>query len=112
MERENEIRTLYGKSEKLTVTGGLNQPWFWREGELSYKQFLSLLIDEKKKYVETLLEMDFSLISTNDQYILNLFMPLNEDGEMKYTNLFKDVDTNKEIEMIVAGTTPSLNDII
>ena len=89
----------------------------WREGELSHKQFIQLTSEEKKKYINLLLSLDFEDISFNDEHILNLYLPLDENNtNLRFKNLTKIEDVNQEIVTIVnsvfdkPGNTPTLND--
>ena len=91
----------------------------WREGELSHKQFILLNGEEKKKYINFLLTLEFEDISFNDEHILNLYLPLDENNtNVRFKNLTKIEDVNQEIVSIVnsvfdkPNNTPSLNDKI
>ena len=50
----------------LTQTGH----WFWRDNEISYKDFTRLKRVEKDAYVELILKLEPSQRSTGDQMIL------------------------------------------
>lgn len=113
---DEEIRKEYGKSEKLMVSGGIRQSWFWREGELSNKEFQQLEREEKKKYINFLLEMNYEDISTNDEYNLNNYLPIADIENKKYFNL-KEVEQLDNLTASVMSsiftpknTTPTLND--
>jgi hypothetical protein len=113
---DEEIRNEYGKSEKLMVSGGMRQAWFWREGELSNKEFSQLEREEKKKYINSLLEMNYEDISTNDEYNLNNYLPIGDIENKRYFNL-KEVEQldNLTASLMTSifnpkGTTPTLND--
>jgi hypothetical protein len=74
----------------------------WREEELSHKEFIQLNIEEKKKYIKFLLSLDFEDISFNDEQILNLYLPLNENNiSNRFKNLTKVKDVNQEITSII-----------
>ncbi len=101
---------------KKTVTTGQIK---WREDELSHKEFILLKSEEKKKYINFLLTLEFDDISFNDEQILNLYLPLNENNtNVRFKNLTKIDDVNEEIVGIVnslfdkPGNTPTLNDKI
>lgn len=51
---------------KLIQTGH----WFWRDNEISYKQFTRLTRPEKDAYVKLILDLEPSQRSTGDQLIL------------------------------------------
>lgn len=113
---DEEIRKEYGKSEKLMVSGGMREAWFWREGELSNKEFRQLEREEKKKYINSLLEMDYKDISTNDEYNLNQYLPITDIENKRYFNL-KEVEKLDNLTASIIsdmfnskGTTPTLND--
>lgn len=87
----NKIFELHQKNENVLVaTGGINSPWFWRNDELSYKQFTQLTTIEKENYVNFLLSIDKSELGTNDEYILRLFGP----EEITKNKKFLSIDEN------------------
>lgn len=101
---------------KQTVTTGVIK---WRDGELSHKEFITLNSEEKKKYINFLLSLDFEDISFNDEHILNLYLPIGENSNTnRFINLTKIGNVNEEIVSIVnsifdkPGNSPTLNDKI
>jgi hypothetical protein len=113
---DDELRKEYGKSEKLMVSGGITQTHFWREGELSNKEFQQLEREEKKKYINFLLEMNYEDISTIDELNLNQYLPITDIENKKYFNL-KEVEQLDHLTASVMSsiftpknTTPTLND--
>jgi hypothetical protein len=44
--------------------------WYWREDEISLKNFYKLPKEEKEAHIKFILSLDISQRSTNDQYIL------------------------------------------
>lgn len=54
---------------KLTQTG----QWYWRQDELSFKEFTLLSKVEKEEYIFLLNGLPENERGTNDLYILNLF---------------------------------------
>ncbi len=54
---------------KLIQTG----QWYWRQDELSFKEFTLLTKKDKEEYLELLKGLPEDERSTNDLYILNLF---------------------------------------
>jgi hypothetical protein len=113
---DEEIRNYYGKSEKLMVSGGMTQAHFWREGELSNKEFQQLEREEKKKYVNFLLEMNYEDISSIDLINLEQYLPITDIENKKFFNL-KEVELLDNLTTSVMtsifnpkGTTPTLND--
>jgi hypothetical protein len=113
---DDELRKEYGKSEKLMVSGGITQTHFWREGELSNKEFQQLEREEKKKYINFLLEMNYEDISTIDELNLNQYLPITDIENKKYFNL-KEVEQLDYLTASVMSsiftpknTTPTLND--
>lgn len=44
--------------------------WYWRDGEISYKDFTKLKRTEKDAYIELLLKLEPSQRSTGDKMIL------------------------------------------
>jgi len=60
----------------------------YREGQLSLKQFYSIPYEEKKKYINFLLELDASTRSELDEYILNHFHKASDTGaKVKFLQL-------------------------
>jgi hypothetical protein len=55
---------------KLIQTG----QWYWRQDELSFKQFTLLTKKEKEEYIFLLNGLPEDERSTNDLFILNLFV--------------------------------------
>lgn len=55
---------------KLIQTG----QWYWRQDELSFKQFTLLSKVEKEEYIFLLNGLPEDERSTNDLYILNLYI--------------------------------------
>lgn len=51
---------------KLVKTG----QWYWRENEISFKNFYKLPKEERDAHIEFLLKLEKHQRSTNDQYIL------------------------------------------
>jgi hypothetical protein len=52
----------------------------YRKGQLSLKQFYSLNYEEKKKYINFLLELEEGTKSDLDKYILNHFYKSSDTG--------------------------------
>lgn len=52
----------------------------YRNGQLSLKEFYSISYEEKKKYIKFLLELDDSIRSELDEYILNHFHKTSDTG--------------------------------
>ena len=59
---------------KLIQTG----QWYWREDELSFKQFTLLSKVDKEEYIFLLNGISEDKRSTNDLFILNLFIKEKE----------------------------------
>jgi len=53
----------------------MSNTWKWRDGELSMKEFYQLSYKERTAYIELLQQLEPKLLSTCDQYILNLYAP-------------------------------------
>jgi len=51
-----------------------------RKDQLSLKEFYSISYEEKKKYIKFLLELDASIRSELDEYILNHFHKTSDTG--------------------------------
>lgn len=47
--------------------------WKWRDGEISYKDFLTLKYQEKQNHLEKLYEIPDDELSNNDIIILNIY---------------------------------------
>jgi hypothetical protein len=54
---------------KLIKTG----QWYWRENELSMKEYRQLSSTEKEEHLTLLRELKPEELSTNDEYILNQY---------------------------------------
>jgi hypothetical protein len=54
---------------KLTQKG----QWYWREDELSLKEYRQLTSTEKEEYLTLLQGLKGEELSTNDEYILNQY---------------------------------------
>jgi hypothetical protein len=68
---------------KLIQTG----QWYWRQDELSFKQFTLLSKKEKEEYIFLLNGLPEDERSTNDLYILNLFTKQEEPKSSKFLEL-------------------------
>jgi hypothetical protein len=67
---------------KLIQTG----QWYWRQDELSFKQFHKLKKEDKEEYLFLLNGLPQDERSTNDLYILNLFIK-EEPKPIKFLEL-------------------------
>ena len=61
---------------KLVKTG----QWYWRQDEISLKNFYKLSKEEKDAHIKVILSLDISQRSTNDQYILHQQKVKEEDS--------------------------------
>jgi hypothetical protein len=60
----------------------------YRKGQLSLKEFYSLTYEEKKKYIQFLLELEEDTRSDLDKYILNHFYKSSDTGpKIKFFDL-------------------------
>lgn len=92
-----DIRIKFKKSEELFVSGGISQPWFWRDNELSYKEFSNLEKDEKDKHISFLLSLSDDMLSSNDEAILRIFGP-KDKRKQPISNYFSLSDDNVELD--------------
>jgi len=67
---------------KLIKTG----QWYWREDELSFKQFHKLKRDDKEEYLFLLKGLPEDERSTTDLYLLNLYVK-EEPKQIKFLEL-------------------------
>jgi len=68
------------KNVKLTKNGN----WYWRDKEISYREFLEMDNVHKLAHIEYLKTIPIDELGTNDEYILNICDP----------NYFKKVSRN------------------
>ena len=61
---------------KLVKTG----QWYWRENEISLKNYYKLSKEQKEAHIKLILDLDKSQRSTNDQYILEQEKVKEEDS--------------------------------
>ena len=83
--------------EKLTSINSLtNNPnnWFWRDGELSLKEFTQLNKEEKFNHIKFLMEIPEDELSTNDEYILYNNGFYSQINQMEFEPLFNKVVKN------------------
>ena len=60
----------------------------YRKGQLSLKQFYSIPYEEKKKYIQYLVQLESSTRSDLDEYILNHFYRNTDTGaKVKFLQL-------------------------
>lgn len=60
----------------------------YREGQLSLKEFYSIPYEEKKKYIQYLVELEPGMRSDLDEYILNHFYRNTDTGaKVKFLQL-------------------------
>ena len=52
---------------------GLSNSWYWRDGELSVKEFYHLSSTAKQEYITALEQLDTGTLSTGDNILLNLY---------------------------------------
>ena len=89
---QNQLRIKFNKVDELVVTGSnIENVWFWRKGELSVKDFYQLLRKEKDAYIEHLLSLDESQLSTNDEYILKYYAPEKLIVNKKFISIDEEV---------------------
>jgi hypothetical protein len=67
---------------KLIKTG----QWYWREDELSFKQFHKLKRDDKEEYLFLLKGLPEDERRTTDLYLLNLYVK-EEPKQIKFLEL-------------------------
>jgi hypothetical protein len=66
--------------------------WYWRDGELSVKEFYKLTSTAKQEYINQLEKLDSNVTSTGDNLLLNLyskkrnkqFLSLNPEEDEQY----------------------------
>ena len=103
-------RKYFNKSADLKITGGNDlvetendNIWFWRDDELSLKQFQLLPLEEKNQYFDFLLTLGFENLSTNDEAIVLQFASNFDDkSNMKpASSFFNFGDINAKIDSIM-----------
>jgi hypothetical protein len=47
--------------------------WYWRDGEMSVKEFYKLTSTAKQEYIKELEQLDIDVLSTGDNLLLNLY---------------------------------------
>ena len=83
--------------EKLTSTNSLtNNPnnCFWREDELSLKEFTQRNKEDKFNHIKFLMEIPEDELSTNDEYILYNNGFYSQINQMEFEPLFNKVVKN------------------
>ena len=68
--------------------------WIWRDGEIQYKEFLSLTSTAKQEHINFLLKLNKNELSSNDEFILRMF------GPKTITKKFLTLDDEKEINKL------------
>ena len=66
--------------------------WYWRDGELSVKEFYKLTSTAKQEYIKELEQLETNVTSTGDNLLLNLyskkrnkqFLSLNPEEDEQY----------------------------
>jgi hypothetical protein len=105
--REQEVFKLYKKNKnKLTLSGAFFNPWFWRKGELSKKEFVSLSITEKEAHIKYLISLGERNRSTNDDYILKDSGPESVSTNIHYFSL----DDNELVKELLDKHTSTETD--
>jgi hypothetical protein len=100
--KEQEIFRIYKKNQKkLVFTGGEFNPWFWRNGEVSFKTFGELSIIEKDIHINYLISIGAKNTSTNDDYILKHYGPKNIAETIHYFS----IEDNDEIKNLINNLT-------
>ena len=96
-----EMYEKYDKNrKKLVLTGGNENTWFWRDGEIQMAQFTKLSSEEKKTHLKFLLKLQPKNRGTNDEYILRYYGPKETSKENKFFTLDEE-DIVPIVELIV-----------
>ena len=99
----DELRKLFKKNSSLKITGNcVDNVWFWRDGELSVKEFYNLPQLRKLQHIDYLVTLGFENIGTNDQHILERHMSKIENT----------IPTKKHFLSLDIEVPPTLNDIL
>ena len=87
---------------KLVMTGGNENTWFWRDGEIQMAQYTKLLNEEKKTHLKFLLKLQPKNRSTNDEYIIRYYGPKETSKENKFFTLEdEDMPPIEKVELLV-----------
>jgi hypothetical protein len=98
MKQEKQIFEKYKKNKnKLVMTGGLFNPWFWRRSEISFKDYVNLTQLEKDAHIKYLITLSDKNRSTNDDYILKFYAPEKVSRNIHYFS----IEDNKQISSMV-----------
>jgi len=69
---------------KLTITGH----WTWRDGEIQLAEFTRLNLQQKKKHLEFLSELPTDELSTNDIFIMEIYIKDKQGLRKTVKNFF------------------------
>jgi len=97
--KELEVFKLYKKNQKkLALTGGSFSPWFWRDGEISFKTFGDLSIIEKETHLKYLVSIGEKNRSTNDDYIIKHYGAKNVAENVHYFSIDNDYQIDNTVD--------------
>ena len=104
-----EMYEKYQKNrKKLVLTGGNENTWFWRDGEIQMAQFTKLSNEEKKTHLKFLLKLQPKNRSTNDEYIIRFYGPKETNKENKFFTLEdENMPPIAKVELLVEEIKPS-----
>lgn len=113
-QRDKELFEKFEKNKsKLSVTGGEDNPWFWRIGELPYAHYQKLGKDDKQSHLNYLLKLPPKNRSTNDEYILKFYGPKDVQEQLHFFSLddnFKELMDANMFEEINNSSTEGQED--
>lgn len=70
--------------------------WLYRDGEIQLAQFVKLSSTAKQDHLRFLLSLEKSILSTNDQYILNQYGP--KQINKKFLTLTDEEEESTKLE--------------
>lgn len=89
-----DVFNKYGKNKsKLSMTGGVETPWFWRDGEIQYAEYVRMSVEEKKIHLKYLLKLSPKNRGTNDEYILRIYGPKEKQVEHNFFSIDETIST-------------------
>jgi hypothetical protein len=118
--RLEEWREYFNKSKNLVITGANNiipstsdNLWFWRDGEISLRNFMYMDKEEQNVHISFLLNLPIEERSTNDESILQMYVPRYSTsiGKEKINDLLNMAELDKSIKKQIKGVI-NLNEYV
>ena len=85
---DQTIINYFGKNPNIKVLGSILEPFFYKLGEISIKDYQQLKTKEKEEHINKLLDLDYSDWTSTDEYILQIYGPVSIEEIQEYRSLY------------------------